>query len=278
MRATLAWGRHYVMVRAGPLPGRLRRSTPSWTSPTSPTGAARWRSGTPWSRPSSGSAAPSTCSPQRADAPDMVYAMNLGLGARRAADGGPAHVVLSHMRYAERRMETASAQPLVRRRTAAPRRTSVATASAPTSRPATCSPCGDALVAGYGPRTEELALKHLADDLGVRVRGVRITHPGMYHLDLAFCPLDDRRAMVCPGAFDDASRRRAARPGARAAGAHRGGGADDVLRQLDRASAGTVVMPAVPRPRARPARGVGLRRRAGRRLASSTRAAARSAA
>ena len=27
----------------------------------------------------------------------------------------------------------------------------------------------------------------------------------MYHLDLAFCPLDERRAMVCPAAFDDAS-------------------------------------------------------------------------
>ena len=64
---------------------------------------------------------------------------------------------------------------------------------------------GDALVVGYGPRTEELGLKHLATDLDVRVRGLRITHPGMYHLDLAFCPLDERRAMVCPAAFDDAS-------------------------------------------------------------------------
>jgi N-dimethylarginine dimethylaminohydrolase len=27
----------------------------------------------------------------------------------------------------------------------------------------------------------------------------------MYHLDLAFCPLDERRAIVAPGAFDDAS-------------------------------------------------------------------------
>ncbi len=27
----------------------------------------------------------------------------------------------------------------------------------------------------------------------------------MYHLDLAFCPLDDRRAIVCPAALDDAS-------------------------------------------------------------------------
>jgi len=27
----------------------------------------------------------------------------------------------------------------------------------------------------------------------------------MYHLDLAFCPLDDRHALVAPGAFDHAS-------------------------------------------------------------------------
>ena len=94
---------------------------------------------------------------------------------------------------------------------------------------------GDALVVGYGPRTEELALKHLATDLGVRVRGLRITHPGMYHLDLAFCPLDDApRAWSARRRSTTASRRRAARAGARAAGAHRGGGADDVLRQLDR--------------------------------------------
>jgi N-dimethylarginine dimethylaminohydrolase len=63
------------------------------------------------------------------------------------------------------------------------------------------------LVVGYGPRTERLALKHLAHELGVTVRGVRITHPGMYHLDLGFCPLDDARAMVCPEAFDAASAR-----------------------------------------------------------------------
>jgi N-dimethylarginine dimethylaminohydrolase len=27
----------------------------------------------------------------------------------------------------------------------------------------------------------------------------------MYHLDLAFCPLDETRAMVCPAALDEAS-------------------------------------------------------------------------
>jgi N-dimethylarginine dimethylaminohydrolase len=65
---------------------------------------------------------------------------------------------------------------------------------------------GGDLVVGYGPRTDELGLKHLATELDVRVRGLRITHPGMYHLDLAFCPLDSTRALVCPEAFDEASR------------------------------------------------------------------------
>jgi len=135
--------------------------------------------------------------PQREDAPDMVYAMNLGL----VVDG---KAVLSHMRYPERRMEALTAEPWF------------AEAGFVTSyvgrdgigahlEAGDAFAFGDALVVGYGPRTELLALKHLANELDVRVRGLRIAHPGMYHLDLAFCPLDATKAMVCPEAFDDAS-------------------------------------------------------------------------
>jgi len=140
--------------------------------------------------------------PQRPDAPDMVYAMNLGLGLVRP-DGGT-HVVLSHMRYAERRMETQTAQPWFER---SGRSTSYVGRDGVGAHleAGDVFAWGDALVAGYGPRTEQLALKHLATDLRVRVRGVRITHPAMYHLDLAFCPLDDRHAMVAPGALDHPS-------------------------------------------------------------------------
>src|SRR5690242_6986639 len=45
--------------------------------------------------------------PQRADAPDMVYAMNLGFAL--VGPAGP-EVVLSHMRYPQRRMETDTAE------------------------------------------------------------------------------------------------------------------------------------------------------------------------
>jgi N-dimethylarginine dimethylaminohydrolase len=143
---------------------------------------------------------------QRADAPDMVYAMNLGLAVERADSIGAVsrHVVMSHMRYAERRMETSTAQPWFAGRGATTSYVGRDGVGAHFEA-GDAFAFGDALVVGYGPRTEELALKHLAHDLGVRVRGLRITHPGMYHLDLAFCPIGEGRAIICPAAFDEMS-------------------------------------------------------------------------
>jgi N-dimethylarginine dimethylaminohydrolase len=138
---------------------------------------------------------------QRPDAPDMVYAMNLGLAVSRPDRH---QVVMSHMRYAQRRMEVLTAEPWFAEHgfeTMSVGRDGVGAHF----EAGDAFPFRDALVVGYGPRTEDLGLKHLAVSLDTRVRGLRITHPGMYHLDLAFCPLDDTRAMVCPAAFDEAS-------------------------------------------------------------------------
>ncbi len=141
---------------------------------------------------------------QRPDAPDMVYAMNLGLAVERA--DGARRVVLSHMRFAERRMETGTARDFFEAQ-------GWTTSYVGRDGVGAHFEAGDAfafggdLVVGFGPRTEELGLKHLAVELDARVRGLRITHRGMYHLDLAFCPLDDTRALVCPEAFDPASAR-----------------------------------------------------------------------
>lgn len=138
---------------------------------------------------------------QRPDAPDMVYAMNLGLVVNSKRRD---HVVLSHMRFAERRMELLAAAPWFQ--DAGFSKSYVGRDGVGAHFEAgDAFAYGDSLVVGYGPRTEELGLKHLAIDLNVRVRGLRITHPGMYHLDLAFCPLDETRAMVCLAAFDEAS-------------------------------------------------------------------------
>ena len=134
----------------------------------------------------------------------MVYAMNLGLAVHRGTGPGDRHVVMSHMRYAQRRTEVHTAEPWFAEHgytTSYVGRDGVGAHF----EAGDAFAFGDALVVGHGPRTEELGLKHLATDLDVRVRGLRITHPGMYHLDLAFCPLDETRAMVCPAAFDDES-------------------------------------------------------------------------
>lgn len=138
---------------------------------------------------------------QRPDAPDMVYAMNLGLVVNTP---DRQRAMLSHMRYPERRMETSTAAPWFEQagfETSAMGRDGVG----PHFEAGDAFPWRDSLVVGYGPRTEHLGLKYLAVGLDLRVRGLRIDHPGMYHLDLAFCPLDENRAMVAPSAFDAAS-------------------------------------------------------------------------
>ena len=106
----LAWGRHYAMVR----PDHFRvdyRINPymDLDRPARPP-RAPCSSGADWSRRSRTPAAGSTCSSSAPDSPDMVYAMNLGLAV---AGEHPAEnrVVMSHMRYAERRREAETSRP-----------------------------------------------------------------------------------------------------------------------------------------------------------------------
>ena len=193
---------------------------------------AEWLASSPRSRPR---VAASQVLPQLPDAPDMVYAMNLGLAleipnkAGESTGGWCSRTCGSRSDGWRPRPRTTGSRP-----TASPRRAIGRDGVGAHFEAGDAFAWRGELVVGFGPRTEELALKHLATDLGVSVRGFRITHPGMYHMDLGFCPLDDTRAMVCPAAFDEASAAALLALGARAAGAHRGGGAD-VLRQLDRA-------------------------------------------
>jgi N-dimethylarginine dimethylaminohydrolase len=203
MGTELGWGRHYLMVE--PAHFRVDYAINPFMDPAhQPDPAATWEQ---WEAIAgaiglAGGAVEALA--QRPDAPDMVYAMNLGLPLVDAV--GP-RAVLSHMRYPERRMETESAAAWFGERGYRQHTTGRDGVGAHFE-------AGDAfawrgeLVVGFGPRTEKLALKHLAHELDVPVRGVRIVHPGMYHLDLAFCPLDDTRAMVCPDAFDEASARK----------------------------------------------------------------------
>jgi len=202
----LSWGRHYVMVE--PSHFRVDYAINPFMDPSVQPDPVRatdqWQTLVGTLR---GLGAVVDVMPQRPDAPDMVYAMNLGLAlARTESDGGGRHVVMSHMRYPQRRMETGSAQAWFAEHGFTTSYVGRGGVGAHLEA-GDAFAFGDALVVGYGPRSEELGLKHLANDLGIRVRGLRITHPGMYHLDLAFCPLDATRALVCPSALDAPSAR-----------------------------------------------------------------------
>lgn len=135
---------------------------------------------------------------QRPDSPDMVYAMNLGLAAL------PSRVTVSHMRFEPRRKESVTAADWFSGHGFELSRTG-GEGVGPHFESGDAFVFGDSLVVGYGPRTEADALKHLATEWDLRVRGLRIVHEGMYHLDLPFCPIDSTHALVYPPAFDAAS-------------------------------------------------------------------------
>ncbi|MCX7620254.1 MAG: hypothetical protein N2037_05340 [Acidimicrobiales bacterium] len=63
------------------------------------------------------------------------------------------------------------------------------------------------LVAGYRIRSDVRAHAVVSRLLGVAVRSVELVDPRLYHLDLAFCPLDARRALVVWAAFDHYGRK-----------------------------------------------------------------------
>jgi arginine dihydrolase len=67
-------------------------------------------------------------------------------------------------------------------------------------------PFGDRILAGYRIRSDFDAHTALAKALDVEVLSVELVDPRFYHLDLTFCPLDDRRALVVPQAWDEYGR------------------------------------------------------------------------
>jgi N-dimethylarginine dimethylaminohydrolase len=63
-------------------------------------------------------------------------------------------------------------------------------------------PFGDVLVSGYRQRTDAASHAYVSKLTGAAVRSVELVDPRLYHLDITFCPLDDRRAIVAPSAWD----------------------------------------------------------------------------
>ncbi len=63
-------------------------------------------------------------------------------------------------------------------------------------------PFGRRLLGGYRSRSDFAGQTALAQLLDLEVLPVELVDPRFYHLDLSFCPLDDRRALVVPEAWD----------------------------------------------------------------------------
>ena len=58
------------------------------------------------------------------------------------------------------------------------------------------------LVSGYSFRSDAAAITELGRLLGCPIKAVQLIDPRLYHLDLTFCPLDDRRALCAPSGWD----------------------------------------------------------------------------
>ena len=63
-------------------------------------------------------------------------------------------------------------------------------------------PYGHSLLAGYRFRSDFKAHSLLAETLSIPVLSVELVDARFYHVDLTFCPLDGRRAIVNPHAWD----------------------------------------------------------------------------
>jgi N-dimethylarginine dimethylaminohydrolase len=138
----------------------------------------------------------------RPEVPDLVFTANAGL-----VNGD--RFVPSHFRHPERQPETevnaawfASAGWQVDRLPA-----DLDHEGAGDALPFTAEGGHTVLLSGYSFRSDARAATALADLLGCPVRPIQLVDPRLYHLDLTFCPLDGRRALVAPLGWDGYGRK-----------------------------------------------------------------------
>lgn len=63
-------------------------------------------------------------------------------------------------------------------------------------------PFGPVLLSGYRMRTDAASHAYLSRLTGAAVRSVELVDERLYHLDITFCPLDDRHALIAPMGWD----------------------------------------------------------------------------
>jgi N-dimethylarginine dimethylaminohydrolase len=135
--------------------------------------------------------------PPEPHVPDLVFTANAGLvtGSR---------FIPAHFRHRERQPET----PIVTK-WFADRHYAITSLPDDVAHEGAgdALPFGDVLVSGYRTRSDVRAATFLSGVLPAPVRSLELVDPRLYHLDLTFCPLDDRHAICAPTGWDQYGRR-----------------------------------------------------------------------
>lgn len=126
------------------------------------------------------------------DVPDLVFTANAGIVNGR-------QFVPSHFRHPERQAETAFNLAWFERHGY---RVDRLPADLSHEGAGDALPFGRVLVSGYRFRSDARAATVLSQLTKAPVRPVELVDPRFYHLDLTFCPLDERHAICAPNGWD----------------------------------------------------------------------------
>jgi N-dimethylarginine dimethylaminohydrolase len=127
-----------------------------------------------------------------ASLPDMVFTADIGLVDRR-------RFITSRFHYTERQPEVQHGVDWFRSRDYEVIELPLGAETSMES--SDIRPFRDVLLAGYGFRTTFASHTTLAQLCQRKVLSIEFVDPRLYHLDLSFCPLDGRRAIVAPVAW-----------------------------------------------------------------------------
>ena len=143
----------------------------------------------------------------QAEVPDLVFTANAGLVNASADDGG--QFVPSHFRHPERQPETEVNAAWFARQGWQVDRLAIDTdhEGAGDALPFTPEGGRTVLLSGYSFRSDATAATELSATLRCPVRPLQLVDPRLYHLDLTFCPLDGRRAIIAPLGWDSYGRK-----------------------------------------------------------------------
>ena len=130
-------------------------------------------------------------------APDMVFTANAGIVNHRS--DGTSQFVPSHFRYPERQPETELFATWFEREGYEVTRLPV---ELDHEGAGDALPFGGGLLSGYRFRSDLPATTELSRLTGAPVRAIELVDERLYHIDITFCPLDERRAICAPMGWD----------------------------------------------------------------------------